>query len=401
MLGSHPADLTIRRGIPSSFISKYRQPMPVTVTRPSMPPIDAYVGLLHGIWERRWLTNNGELHCELETKLAEYLGVKHLSLFCNGATALLVALHALRINAGEVITTPFTFPATTHVLHWNQVRPVFCDIEPETFNLDPNCVERLISSDTRAILAVHVYGNPCNVDALQAIAERHGLLVIYDAAHAFGVRMNEQSVLAYGDMSMLSFHATKVFSTIEGGALIASSAAQRQRINSLKNFGIADEETIIGPGINGKMNEMQAAFGLLQLKSVDEEIGKRQTISQTYRRALSQVRGIQVLQDMPGVRHNYGYFPVLVDADAYGLSRDELYALLREFNIVARKYFHPLVSHAPCYAALPSASAQNLPVAERVASQVLCLPIYGDLDLTTVEMICDLIEQLPQFGRKH
>lgn len=381
----------------SSLLARYRQAEPVTVTRPSMPPMGEYTRLLEGIWSRRWLTNNGDLHRELAANLSEYLGVEHLSLFCNGATALLVALQALRINGGEVITTPFTFPATTHVLHWNRVRPVFCDIEDKTFNLDPRSVESLIGPETRAILAVHVYGNPCDVDALQKIAERHGIQLIYDAAHAFNVRVGDRPVLDYGDISMLSFHATKVFSTIEGGALVARTSSQRERIDSLKNFGIADEETIIGPGINGKMNEFQAAFGLLQLKTIDEEIANRRAIAETYRRGLRSVPGIRFLEDQPGVRHNYGYFPILVDAAVYGISRDELYSLLREYNILTRKYFYPLVSRAPCYAALPS--SQNVPVAESVAKTVLCLPIYGTLPLDVAEAISELVRLLPASRR--
>jgi dTDP-4-amino-4,6-dideoxygalactose transaminase len=379
----------------SGRLAAYRQRTPVMVTRPTMPAMDEYARLLEGIWSRAWLTNDGELHRELEMRLSAYLGVEHLSLFCSGTTALLVALHALRINGGEVITTPFTFPATAHVLHWNHVRPVFCDIEERTFNLDPNSVERLIGPETHAMLGVHVYGNPSDVDALQTIADRHGLRLIYDAAHAFGVNIGDRSLLSYGDMSVLSFHATKVFSTIEGGALISQTGAQRDRVNSLKNFGIADENTIIGPGINGKLNEFQAAFGLLQLNTIDEEIAKRRRVAETYRRSLRDIAGIRILEDLPGTRHNYGYFPILVDASCYGLSRDELCAALRDLNIHARKYFYPLVSHAPCYAALPSASACNLPVAERVANQVLCLPIYGTLDLSIVDTICALIRDLP------
>jgi dTDP-4-amino-4,6-dideoxygalactose transaminase len=371
----------------------YRFAEPVTVTRPTLPTLAEYTGLLEGVWARRWLTNDGDLHRELEAKLAAYLGVEHLSLFCNGAIALLVALQALRINGGEVITTPFTFPATSHVLYWNRVRPVFCDIEEDTFNLDPAHVEKLIGADTRAILAVHVYGNPCDVEGLQAIADRHGLHVVYDAAHAFGVRLGERSILDYGDLSMLSFHATKVFSTVEGGALVSRSDAQRVRINMLKNFGIADEETIIGPGINGKMNELQAAFGLLRLRAIDLEIEQRRAIATSYRRHLVGIPGVRFLQDIPGVRHNYGYFPIVIDPDAFGLDRDALHALLKQFNVNARKYFHPLVSRAPCYAALPSAAPGALPVAERVARCVLCLPIYGTLDPAFPERLAQLLRE--------
>ncbi len=367
---------------------------PVMVTRPTMPPLADYVRQLEGIWKRRWLTNNGQICQELEASLARYLGVEHLSLFNTGATALLVMLQALRINAGEVITTPFTFPATVHVLHWNRIRPVFCDIDPVTFNIDPRRIERLIGADTRAILGVHVYGTPCNVEAIQTIAERHGLLVVYDAAHAFGVKLRGRSILDYGDMSMLSFHATKVFSTIEGGALICRSAAQRARVDSLKNFGIADEETIIGPGINGKMNEFQAAFGLLSLETADAEYAKRALLAASYRKQLAGLSGLVPLADCPGVEHNYGYFPVLVNRERFGLDRDELYTLLKRFNVFSRKYFYPLVSQAPCYAALPSADPSNLPVAGRVASQVLCLPMYGGLDPEAPARIACILREI-------
>ncbi|SRR5712664_120812 len=383
-----------RHGGRESLLKTYRQKEPVMVTRPTMPQLAEYVRYLDGIWRRCWLTNDGELHRQLEAELALYLGIEHLSLFCNGATALLVALQALGVNGGEVITTPFTFPATTHVLHWNRVQPVFCDIEPDTFNIDPERVERLIGPDTCAILAVHVYGNPCNVERLEEIAHRHHLVLIYDAAHAFGVRLGDRSVLEFGHMSMLSFHATKVFSTIEGGALVSQSDADRRRVNCLKNFGIANEESVIGPGINGKMNEFQAAFGLLQLKTADTDIERRRLLVKRYRECLRGVPGIRVLNDIPGVRHNYGYFPILVDTETYGMSRDDLYCVLREFNIFTRKYFYPLVSHAPCYAGLPSAAPAKLPVAEKTASQVLCLPVFGTLSLQTVEVIARIIRLL-------
>ena len=374
------------------IVSEYRLSEPVYVTRPTMPALDEYTDYLRGIWERRWLTNEGMLHQELERRLCEYLGVEHLSLFCNGTIALLVALNALRINSGEVITTSFTFPATAHVLYWNGIRPVFCDIDEATYNLDPNRIERLIGPDTKAILAVHVYGTPCDVDAIQAIADRHGLRVIYDAAHAFGVRYRGRSLLEYGDLSMLSFHATKLFTTIEGGALISRTAAQQHRINSLKNFGIAGEEEVIGPGINGKMDEFQAAFGLLHLRMVDDEIAHRKAIVGIYHERLADVAGMKLLRELADTEPNYAYFPVLVDAGEYGMSRDELSRVLRSCNIISRKYFYPLVSRASCYAALPSADPARLPVSERVASQVLCLPIYGTLESRTVHRICDVVQ---------
>ena len=374
------------------LVRAYRLPEPVYVARPTMPALDEYTAYLRGIWERRWLTNEGALHQELERRLCEYLGVEYLSLFCNGTIALLVALNALRINSGEVITTPFTFPATAHVLFWNGIRPVFCDIDEATFNLDPNRIEHLIGPDTKAILAVHVYGTPCAVDDIQTIADRHGLRVIYDAAHAFGVRYRGRSILEYGDLSMLSFHATKLFTTIEGGALISRSAAQRQRINFLKNFGIAGEEEVIGPGINGKMDEFQAAFGLLHLRMVGEEIALRKAIADIYRDRLARVAGLTLLRDSASTQPNYAYFPILVEPGEYGLSRDDLFQALRSCNIISRKYFYPLVSRASCYAALPSAEPASLPVAERAASRVLCLPIYGTLSGDTAHRVCDVIE---------
>lgn len=380
--------------------SAYRFSEPVYVTRPSMPALDEYTEYLRGIWERRWLTNDGVLHRELERRLCAYLGVEHLSLFCNGTIALLVALNALRINSGEVITTPFTFPATAHVLYWNGLRPVFCDIDEATFNIDPNHIERLIGPDTKAILAVHVYGTPCAVDALQAIADRHGLHLIYDAAHAFGVQYQGRSIMQYGDLSMLSFHATKLFSTIEGGALVSRTAAQQNRINFLKNFGIAGEEEVIGPGINGKMDEFQAAFGLLHLRMVDDEIALRKNIVFVYRERLAKVPGLTLLRDIPLTQPNYAYVPILVDPDTYGLSRDDLFHVLRSCNIISRKYFYPLVSRAPCYAALPSAEPARLPVAERAARRVLCLPVYGTLPVEAVHRICEAIEACHELSRR-
>jgi dTDP-4-amino-4,6-dideoxygalactose transaminase len=383
-----------RRKDIEALVREMRLPDAVYVTQPSLPKLDEYKTLLEGVWERKWLTNNGQLHEELERRLCEHLGVEHLSLFCNGAIALLVALQAMRINGGEVITTPFTFPATPHVLYWNRITPVFCDIDPATYNLDPAQIEKHISPETKAILPVHVYGTPCDVDAIQAIADRHGLVVIYDAAHAFGVQYKGRSLAEFGDISMLSFHATKLFTTIEGGALIMSNEAQRKRVNYLKNFGIADEETVIGPGINGKMNEFQAAFGLLQLKSVAREIEKRGRIASVYRDGLRDVRGISLLKPLPGVHENFAYFPITVDGAAFGMSRDELYAALKRLNVNTRKYFHPLCSHYPCYAALQSSRPENLPVAERTAASILCLPIFGELPPETAGTIAEMIVRL-------
>lgn len=376
------------------LIHCYRFSEPVMVTCPTMPALKGYQTLLEGIWARRWLTNNGELHEALEAGLCDYLHVEHLSLICNGTIALMLALRELQINTGEVVTTPFTFPATTHILQFNGIRPVFCDIEEDTFNIDPTKLEDLITSETRGILGVHVYGNPCQVHEIQKLADRHGLKVLYDAAHAFGVRLEGQSLLNHGDLSMLSFHATKVFSTIEGGALISRSETAKRRINLLKNFGIADEETIISPGINGKMNEFQAAFGLLQLRTVDQEIKCRRAIAMAYRQSLAEIPGIRFLQDLPGVVHNYAYFPVLIDPDEFGLDRDSVYRLLKRFNVNTRKYFHPLISDTPSYSALPSAAASALPVAHRVSRQILCLPIYGTLDPSVPKALAEILAAL-------
>ena len=375
-------------------LRKLRFENAVMVTRPTLPKLNDYSTSLGQIWERQWLTNEGPFHVELERQLKAYLGVEHLSLFCNATIAMLVALHAQRINDGEVITTPFTFPATTHVLHWNNLTPVFADIEPKTYNMDPSKIERLITSKTRALMPVHVFGNPCDVVAIENIAARHGLQVIYDAAHAFGVRVGDKSILEYGEMSAISFHATKLFSTIEGGALTSRSASQRSRVNSLKNFGIAGEESVIGPGINGKMNEFQAAFGLLQLPLVEDEIAKRRVLTETYRNALHGVKGLTLLEDMPGVTHNYAYFPVLVDPEAFGMNRNALHEALKDFNVFTRKYFYPLCSSFPIYASLPSAAPDRLPTATRVAEQVLCLPIFGTLAPEAVSQIAAIISGL-------
>lgn len=361
-----------------------------------MPRLPDYHQSLQRIWDSRWLTNFGQFHKEFEQRLSEYLGVEHVSLFCNGTIALLLALQALRINGGEVITTPFTFPATVHVLYWNRIRPVFCDIDEKTLNLDPKRVEPLISPDTKAILPVHVFGNPCAVEELQEIADRHGLHVIYDAAHAFGVRYRDRSILEFGDISVLSFHATKLFTSVEGGAVISKSAVQKRRVDFLKNFGIADEETVIGPGINGKMNEFQAAFGLLELDVVDQEISNRGKLAQIYQQMLNDVPGITFPEKVQETRHNYCYFPVLVDQEEYGMNRDELYTVLRQFNIHPRKYFYPLCSSYSCYSALPSADPNRLPIANRVAKQVLCLPLYGTLDEGVVDTICMLLREVPR-----
>lgn len=381
-------------GIINDLAQQMRFEEPILVTRPTMPRFEDYVERLRPIWESRWLTNMGPVHDELEEALRRYLEVQHLSLMCNGTMALMVALQALRITGGEVITTPFTYPPSIHVLYWNRIRPVFVDIEPRTFTIDPANIEAHITPDTQAILGVHVYGNPCDVASIQRIADRHGLKVIYDAAQVFGVALEGRSLLEWGDLSTLSFHATKIYSTVEGGAIVASNREQKERIDFLKNFGIADEETVIGPGINGKMNEFQAAFGLLRLAEIDDEIAHRHTLADIYRRELAGMPGLKMLGELPGVRRNYAYFPILVDAAEYGVSRDELYTLLKKFNIHPRKYFYPLCSSYPCYAGLPSADPRKLPISERVARQVLCLPIYGTLETTTVEHICKVIQEI-------
>lgn len=373
---------------------EYRFPEPVFVTRPTMPSLAAYTEILSEVWESRWLTNNAAVHERLERALREYLGVEHLALFSNGTLALLIALQALGIEEGEVITTPFTFPATPHVILWNRLRPVFCDIEPDAFNLDPARVEAAITPATRAILPVHVYGNPCRVEALEELARKRGIPVVYDAAHTFGARYRGRALSAWGDMAMLSFHATKLFTTGEGGALVCRDAELLQRVRFFKNFGIADEETVIGPGINGKMCELQAAFGLLQLGGVDNEIARRRAVAEVYRSGLAGIPGIRIPAEAPETQHNYAYFPILVDPERYALHRDDLYTRLRECNVITRKYFHPLCSHIPCYAGLPSAAPANLPVAEEVARRILCLPIYGALDLDDAARICGLIRRL-------
>lgn len=374
---------------------------PVYVTRPTLPPLERFHGLLEEIWRTGQLTNCGPMHRRFEQALADAVGTPHVSLFCNGTIALLVALHALRISSGEVITTPFTFPATPHAVYWNGATPVFCDVDPTTLNLDPARVESLITPRTQAILAVHVYGTPCDTEALERIAQRHGLKVIYDAAHAFGVRLNGRPIATFGDVTMLSFHATKPFSTIEGGALVLGSEALKRRTDFLKNFGIVDEETVVGPGINGKLNEVQSAFGLLHLEMFQREVDARRAVGQRYRARLEGLPGLR-LQEVPvGVDSNHAYLPVRIDAARFGMDRDRVHALLRECNIHARKYFHPLCSHIPSYRALPSASADRLPVAERAAREILCLPIYGDLPLGVVDRIADTLRALHESAESH
>ena len=350
---------------------------PIYVTQPFLPPLEEFLPYLKQIWESKWLTNNGPFHQELEKKLVDYIGVEHLALFANGTLALVTALQALRIT-GEVITTPFSFVATAHSLLWNGIKPVFVDIHPETFNLDPEKIEAAITPHTTAILPVHVYGKPCDVEATQKIADTYGLKVIYDAAHAFGVKYRGESLLKHGDLSTLSFHATKVFNTFEGGAIVCHDAKTKKRIDDLKNFGFADEVTVVATGINAKMNELQAAFGLLQLKHVDEAIDRRRKIDAEYREHLSSVKGIFCPRLPTDTTYNYAYFPILIKKE-YPLSREELYEKLRQHGIYTRRYFYPLISEFSMYRSLHSAAQSNLPIARMVANQVICLPIYPAL----------------------
>jgi dTDP-4-amino-4,6-dideoxygalactose transaminase len=389
---SHADPRDPRRESDRPLPTELRLDRPAHVTRPTMPNLHEYQRLLGEIWDSRWLTNQGPFHQRLEQRLAEYLGEPHVSLFCNGTIALLVALQALRINSGQVITTPFTFPATPHVLFWNRIEPVFCDVDPETMNLDPRQIEGLISPDTRAILPVHVFGQPCDIEAIEQIAAYHGVHVIYDAAHAFGVRWRGRSLVGQGDIAMLSFHATKLFSSMEGGALICHSPEVKRRIDSLKNFGIADEETVIAPGINGKMIEACAAFGLLHLDMVEEEIRRRSMVARRYTERLSGMPGIVLPLQRPDVAANHSYYPIRVRAGEFGVSRDVLHRYLRAGNVISRKYFFPPANHYPCYAKLPSAAPALLPVSEQVSQEILCLPIYGELDLAAVDRACDIID---------
>ena len=347
--------------------------------------------MLRDIWDRKWLTNNGHYHRELERALCEYLKVPYVSLFTNGTLPLMCALQALRVT-GEVITTPYSFVATTHALWWNGIKPVFVDIDPETCNLDPDKIEAAITPRTTAIMPVHVYGKPCDTARIQAVADKYGLKVIYDAAHAFGVEVDGKSILEAGDMSTLSFHATKVYNTVEGGALVCHDERTKQRIDYLKNFGFAGETTVIAPGINGKMDEVRSAYGLLNLRQVDAAIAARRRVAVRYREALRGVPGLRVMEDMPGVRHNYSYFPVFVDAAAYGMTRDELYFRMKEHGVLGRRYFYPLITDFSTYRGLESARPENLPVATRVADSVICLPMYHDLTDGDVDRVIGLIK---------
>ena len=377
-----------------------------------MPDLGEFEEYLKKIYDSQWLTNNGQFHQQLEKELAEYLQVPYLSLFTNGTLPLITALQALRIT-GEVITTPYSFVATTHALWWNGIKPVFVDVDPKTGCMDPNKIEAAITPKTTAILPVHVYGNPCDVDAIQDIADKYGLKVIYDAAHAFKVEVDPTvngyhslqtsslptgegreeavSILNAGDISTLSFHATKVYNTVEGGAMVMHDAKMKKRIDYLKNFGFADEVTVVGPGINSKMDELRAAWGLVNLKQVDKAIAARKHVAEEYRKALREVEGITFFDDMPNVKHNYSYFPVFVDAERYGMTRDELYFKMRAQNVWGRRYFYPLISEFSPYRGLESATRENLPEAYKMADSVICLPMHHELKDEDIQRVIDCI----------
>ena len=365
----------------------------INVTSPLLPKLDELQPYLKDIWERKWITNNGYYHQELEKTLCEYLKIDYISLFTNGTLPLIVALQALRIN-GEVITTPYSFVATTHSIWWNGIKPVFVDIDPKTCNIDPEKIEAAITPKTTAIMPVHCYGIPCDVETIEEIADKYGLAVIYDAAHTFGVEINGKSILDYGDISTLSFHATKVYNTVEGGALVSHDARTKKRIDYLKNFGLANETTVVAPGINGKMDEIRSAYGLLNLKQVDEAISLRQKIVEAYCEGLKNISGVNYLDySNKSIKHNYAYFPIFIDSEKYGITRDDLFEKLKEYNIFARRYFYPLISNMPTYRGYESARPDNLPIANRLADSVLCLPIYKDLQIKDVERIIDLIKR--------
>lgn len=364
----------------------------IYVTQPYLPPLEEFVPYLKQIWDRKILTNGGPMHQQLEAALCEYLGVEHIALFANGTLALVTALQALRIT-GEVITTPYSFVATAHSLLWNGIKPVFVDIDRDTLNLDPAKLQAAITPQTTAILPVHVYGNPCDLEAIQSIAELYNLRVIYDAAHAFGVQCHCGSVLQHGDLSVLSFHATKVFNTFEGGAIVCPDAKTKQRIDYLKNFGFADEVTVVAPGINGKMSEINAAFGLLQLQHIDAALTRRRDIDRHYREGLEGVPGVRCVGTSGQQRANHAYFAILVGPD-YPLSRDALYQRLKDHGIHGRRYFYPLISDFPMYRGLPSAARSNLPVAAEMADRVICLPIYPALSDDDVKRVIGVIAEV-------
>jgi dTDP-4-amino-4,6-dideoxygalactose transaminase len=363
---------------------------PIYVTQPYLPPLDEFIPYLEKIWESKVLTNGGPFHQQFERALCEYLGIEHLALFGNGTLALITALQALRVG-GEVITTPYSFVATSHSLLWNGIKPVFVDIDPVTLNIDPSKIEAAITPQTTAIMAVHCYGTPCDVVAIQKIADNYNLRVIYDAAHAFGVGNANGSILVHGDLSVLSFHATKVFNTFEGGAIICPDARTKLRIDQLKNFGFVDEVTVVAPGINGKMSEINAAFGMLQLRHIGTVLERRNEIDTNYRRLLKDCAGIKCLEPGGNMKQNHGYFPILVESE-YRMDRDALYDMLKEQDVFARRYFYPLISDFPMYRGLPSAAKQNLPIAGDISRRILCLPIYPALTDEDQARIVSLIK---------
>ena len=362
----------------------------ITVTSPLLPNLDEFNDMLRHIWDSKWITNNGSFHKQLEKELAAYLKVPYISLFTNGTLPLITALQALRIT-GEVITTPYSFVATTHSLWWNGIKPVFVDIDATTGNIDPDKIEAAITPKTTAIMPVHVYGKPCDTKRIQEIADKYGLKVIYDAAHAFGVEVNGESILNAGDMSTLSFHATKVYNTIEGGALVMQDEQSKKRIDYLKNFGFANEVEVVAPGINSKMDEMRAAYGLLNLKQVDVAIEARRQVAVKYREALRSIEGVKFMDDMPNVRHNYSYFPIFIDPEKYCMTRDELYFKMKEQNVLGRRYFYPLISEFSTYRGLPSATKENLPNAHKMADSVVCLPMHHELRNEEINKILEIL----------
>lgn len=362
----------------------------ITVTSPLLPDREEFNKFLQEIWETKWITNNGCFHQELERALCKYLEVPYVSLFTNGTLPLITALQALRIT-GEVITTPYSLVATTHALWWNGIKPVFVDIDSRTCNLDPEKIEAAITPKTTAIMPVHCYGKPCDTKAIQSIADKYGLKVIYDAAHAFGVKVDGESILEAGDMSTLSFHATKVYNTIEGGALVMHDERTKKRIDYLKNFGFSGETTVVAPGINSKMDEVRAAYGLLNLRQVDQAISSRHRVADRYREALREVDGITFFDDIPRVRHNYSYFPIFIDAEKFGMTRDELYFKMRENKVLGRRYFYPLISTFSTYRSLESSNPKYLPVATKMADEVICLPMHHELSVSDIKRVLEVI----------
>lgn len=368
-------------------------PQPIHITRPLLPDLDRFRERLEAIWEAQWLSNNGQQHRILEERLRAALHVPHLSLFNNGTIALMVAIQSLRL-AGEVITTPFTFPATPHVLTWNNIKPIFCDIDPVTMNLDASKIEACITPQTSGILAVHVFGTPCDVAGIQDVANRYGLRVVYDAAHAFGVEVDGQGIGTFGDITMFSFHPTKLFHSGEGGALTMNDPHVKARIDLLKNFGIKNQEEVVMPGINGKMNELQAAMGLLVLDMIDDEMRQRALLFDAYRHGLREIDGISWLENPPQVKNSYQYFVIRIDKTRFGRSRDAVFDEFKKYNVFTRKYFYPLCSDYPCYQHLPSAAPAHLPIARQVVQETLSMPFYGGLTPDDVEKICAILKQM-------